>query len=65
MKKINKVYLVIASIVLMFSIKSNAQIVKAEIFATGLTCSMCSKSIHKQLTKLPEIEKIEVDSFCL
>jgi copper chaperone CopZ len=46
---------------LIFCISVNAQIVKAEIIATGLTCSMCSKSIHKQLTKLPEIEKIEVD----
>ena len=52
MKKINKVYLVIASIVLMFSIKSNAQIVKAEIRATGLTCSMCSNAINKQVTNV-------------
>ena len=57
MKKINKVYLVIVSIVLMFSIKSNAQIVKAEIRATGLTCSMCSNAINKQLKALPNYEE--------
>ena len=61
MKKINKVYLVIASIVLMFSIKSNAQISKAEIRATGLTCSMCSNAINKQLKSLPEVVNVETD----
>ncbi len=61
MKKINKVYMVVASIVLMFSIKSNAQIVKAEIRATGLTCSMCSNAINKQLKGLPEVTNVETD----
>ncbi len=51
----------IASIVLMFSIKSNAQISKAEIRATGLTCSMCSNAINKQLKTLPEVLNIETD----
>lgn len=40
---------------------SNAQISKVEIIATGLTCSMCSNAINKQLKKLPEVEKIETD----
>lgn len=61
MKKINKVYMVVASIVLMFSIKSNAQIVKAQIRATGLTCSMCSNAINKQLKGLPEVTNVETD----
>ena len=61
MKKINKVYILIASVVLMFSIKSNAQIVKAEIRATGLTCSMCSNAINKQLKALPEVANVETD----
>ncbi|WP_298117430.1 heavy metal-associated domain-containing protein [Flavobacterium sp.] len=56
-----KVYIMIASIVLMFSIKSNAQISKAEIRATGLTCSMCSNAINKQLKTLPEVLNIETD----
>ena len=47
--------------VLMFSIKSNAQIVKAEIRATGLTCSMCSNAINKQLKSMPEVVNVETD----
>ena len=61
MKKINKVYIMVASMVLMFSMKSNAQIVKAEIRATGLTCSMCSNAINKQLKALPEVINVETD----
>ena len=61
MKKINKVYVLLASVVLMFSMKSNAQIVKAEIRATGLTCSMCSNAINKQLKALPEVINVETD----
>lgn len=56
-----KVYIMIASMVLMFSIKSNAQIVKAEIRATGLTCSMCSNAINKQLKSMPEVVNVETD----
>ena len=51
----------IESMVLMFSIKSNAQIVKAEIRATGLTCSMCSNAINKQLKTLPEVVDVAID----
>lgn len=47
--------------VLMFSIKSNAQIIKAEIRATGLTCSMCSNAINKQLKTMSEVVSIETD----
>lgn len=56
-----KVHIIIASIVLMFSMKSNAQIVKAEIRATGLTCSMCSNAINKQLKSMPEVANVETD----
>ena len=61
MKKLNKVYVIVASMVLMFSMKSNAQISKAEIRATGLTCSMCSNAINKQLKSLPEVVTVETD----
>ena len=47
--------------ILMFSIKSNAQIVKAEIRATGLTCSMCSNAINKQLNSMEEVVAVETD----
>ena len=46
---------------LMFSMKSNAQISKIEIRATGLTCSMCSNAIFKQLESIPEVDIIETD----
>jgi copper chaperone CopZ len=61
MKKINKLSLVIASLVFMFSLNSNGQIIKAEIRATGLTCSMCSNAINKQLKVMPEVTAVETD----
>ena len=45
---------------LLFS-KSNAQILKAEIKAAGLTCSMCTNAINKQLKTMPEIASIATD----
>lgn len=45
----------------MFSLSANAQISKAEIRATGLTCSMCSNAINKQLRTLPEVVDVETD----
>ena len=56
-----KIYFMMASMVMMFSISTNAQIVKAEIRATGLTCSMCSNAINKQLKALPEVANVETD----
>ncbi len=56
MKKI-----LIGSIILFASFIANAQITKAELTATGLTCSMCSKATYKQLISLPEVEKVETD----
>ena len=56
-----KIYFMIASMVMMFSISTNAQIVKAEIRATGLTCSMCSNAINKQLKAMPEVANVETD----
>lgn len=49
------------AIVVLLSTNINAQISKVEIIATGLTCSMCSNAINKQLKKNAEIEKVEVD----
>jgi copper chaperone CopZ len=51
----------ILSIILLVSAIANAQIIKAELTATGLTCSMCSKATYKQLTSIPEVEKVEPD----
>jgi len=56
MKKI-----LILSVILLVSALANAQIIKAKLTATGLTCSMCSKATYKQLTSIPEVEKVEPD----
>ena len=61
MKKINNIYVLLVSIVLLVGIKANAQISKAEIIATGLTCSMCSNAINKQLKSLSEVVNVETD----
>jgi copper chaperone CopZ len=38
-----------------------AQIKSATLTASGLTCSMCSKSIYKALLKVPTIKDVQVD----
>ncbi len=54
-----KIFLVIHFFV--FGIVANAQITKVEIMATGLTCSMCSNAINKQLKTIAEVEKVDID----
>jgi copper chaperone CopZ len=46
---------------LIFALITNAQITKVEIMATGLTCSMCSNAINKQLKTIAEVEKVDID----
>ena len=50
-----------AAIVLFISTSIQAQINKSEIIATGLTCSMCSNAIYKQLQSLRSVAEIETD----
>ncbi len=54
---------IILAILLVFTtgIASYSQISKAEIVATGLTCSMCSNAINKQLKAIPEVENVATD----
>ena len=61
MKKLNNTYLLLAVVIILVSTNTYAQISKAEIRATGLTCSMCSNAINKQLKTLPEVIKVEID----
>jgi copper chaperone CopZ len=56
MKKI-----VLAIQFLAITLIANAQITKVEIMATGLTCSMCSNAINKQLKTMSEVEKVDID----
>ena len=53
--------LLILTVILFVSVVVNAQITKAELTATGLTCSMCSKAIFKALSKLDFVEEVKVD----
>lgn len=61
MKNITKLKTVISLLLILGSSYTNAQITKAEIRATGLTCSMCSNAINKQLKSLPEMVNLETD----
>jgi copper chaperone CopZ len=52
------------SLVILFflcAIIAHAQITKVEIMATGLTCSMCSNAINKQLKTIDEVENVDID----
>jgi copper chaperone CopZ len=49
------------SLLIFTSVVTKAQITRAELTATGLTCSMCSKATYTQLTSIPEVEKIDTD----
>lgn len=54
-------YLALVALVVFNFSNSNAQISRAEIRATGLTCSMCSNAINKQLKALSEVANITTD----
>ncbi len=61
-KKINTMKKILCIIKFcVFTIIVNAQITKVEITATGLTCSMCSNAINKQLKTIAEVEKVDID----
>ena len=61
MKNINLKFIGVACLVLMTSVQSYSQILKAEIIATGLTCSMCSNAINKQLKATVGVESVSTD----
>ncbi|MHA4846165.1 heavy-metal-associated domain-containing protein [Flavitalea antarctica] len=48
-------------IAIAFTLTSEAQVSKISLQASGLTCSMCSKSIDKALKTLDFIQNIEAD----
>jgi copper chaperone CopZ len=55
-----KTFALIISIIFL-SNSSNAQTLSANLVAGGLTCSMCSKSIYKALSRLSFVEKVMTD----
>jgi copper chaperone CopZ len=56
MKKI-----MILLLVLSFGVVANAQITKASLTASGLTCSMCSKAVKEAIEEVSFVEKVQVD----
>lgn len=59
MKKITTT-IALLLIALCFNIQAQ-QLTKVELMATGLTCSMCSNAINKQLKSMPDVEKVDID----
>ncbi|MBK6861619.1 MAG: heavy-metal-associated domain-containing protein [Saprospiraceae bacterium] len=56
--KMNSMAILVA---IVFSGNVFAQINMAEIVATGLTCSMCSNAINKQLYNLDDVDSVSTD----
>lgn len=50
-----------ALLFLLVGLGSKAQFNKAELQASGLTCSMCSNAINKALKTLPFVESVQTD----
>ncbi len=59
--KFNKIKTIVLIVTVLLSSNIFAQIINAEIIATGLTCSMCSNAINKQLKTLTEVDSITTD----
>jgi copper chaperone CopZ len=57
--------LLILSITIFLSLQlragGDAAFTRAELVASGLTCSMCSNAIYKALTQLPFVDKVTPD----
>jgi copper chaperone CopZ len=53
-----KIFVIIA---ILFSLQSEAQVSKASLQASGLTCAMCSKAVYKALSAVPFVAKVESD----
>jgi len=50
-----------AFILIAIGFTANAQITKASLQASGLTCSMCSKAVKEALEGVTFVEKVQVD----
>lgn len=59
MKTITKT--ILSVLFLCISTLASANFVGAKVKVTGVTCSMCSNSVHKALSSLNFIDKIDVD----
>jgi copper chaperone CopZ len=46
---------------LFFVLLSSAQITKATLQASGLTCALCAKAVYKNLSSLPFVDSVNTD----
>jgi len=53
-----KIFFIIAACM---ALNSQAQITKATIQASGLTCAMCSKAVYTALSAVPFVEKVKAN----
>lgn len=61
MKQFNVKTIITIVLIMTISLHAYSQVSKVEIVATGLTCSMCSKSIHNQLKTVPAVDSIAIN----
>lgn len=56
-----KKYLCCLLVGLSFALITSAQITKATLQASGLTCALCAKAVYNNLTSLPFVDNVETD----
>jgi copper chaperone CopZ len=61
MKNLSIKFIAATFLLVATSISTYAQTTKVEIMATGLTCSMCSNAINKQLKSFTQVDSIGTD----
>lgn len=59
--KINMKKIISLGVLLFAVIITNAQLTKATLQASGLTCSLCARSINKAVQSLDFVEKVDVN----
>ena len=56
-----KKYLCCLLVGLSFALATTAQITKATLQASGLTCALCAKAVYSNLTSLPFVDSVDTD----
>ena len=56
-----KITALLMGILIATAVRADGTFTRADLVASGLTCSMCSNSIYKALVRLPFIEKVTPD----
>ena len=56
-----KIKLICLFVGVLFAVVSTAQITKATLQASGLTCALCAKAVYKNLTSLSFVDSVDTD----